>query len=55
MPTLYEQVTGWMKYQARKHELGNDEDYANAQVDAMSNSQLLYAISEALEELKNKS
>lgn len=47
--TLLEKVLYPYEFQARKHELG--EDYAENEVNRMTNVELLRAISEALEEL----
>lgn len=46
---LLETVTGWMKFQARKHELGDPDRYAERLVNEMSQYDFLVAISEALE------
>ena len=45
--TLLEAVTDWMTFQASKHDLG--DDYAERQVNSMSQYEFLAAISEALE------
>lgn len=47
--TLLETVTDWMKFQARKHELGDPDRYAERLVNEMSQYDFLVAISEALE------
>lgn len=46
--TLFERVTGWMAHQRDKHDLG--ENYVEDKVNAMTNVELLQAISDALEE-----
>lgn len=45
--TLLEAMTGWMDHQANKHELG--DDFAERQINAMSQYEFLVALSEALE------
>lgn len=50
--TLLETVTDWMEFQARKHDLGEPEEYAAQLVNQMSQYEFLKAISEALEEMK---
>jgi hypothetical protein len=47
--TLLETVTDWMKFQARKHELGDPDRYAERLINEMSQYDFLVAISEALE------
>jgi hypothetical protein len=47
--TLLEQVTGWMTRQANKHSLG--DNFAEQQINAMSQYDFLVAISEALDEM----
>lgn len=51
--TLLETVTAWVKFQARKHDLGKPEEYAERLVNEMSQYEFLKAISEALEEMKS--
>jgi hypothetical protein len=48
---LFEQVTKWMDIQAHKHEFG--EDYVKNNVNAMSNYELLKAISDAFDEIQS--
>ena len=47
--TLLEAMTDWMKFQARKHELGEPEEYAERLINEMSQYEFLVALSEALE------
>lgn len=48
--TLYERVMFCWLHAQNKHDLG--EDYAVKQVNALTNEELLRAISDAMEELK---
>jgi uncharacterized protein YpiB (UPF0302 family) len=50
--TLVERVTNWMVCQRDKHDLG--ETYVEDRVNAMTNMELLDAISDALEEEKKE-
>lgn len=51
--SLYDKVRDFYEFQCRKHDLApNAEDYANEQINKMTNNELLYAISEALKEMK---
>ena len=51
--TLYEKVMFYWLHDQRKHDLG--ENFATKRVNALTNEELLQAISDALEELKNDS
>ena len=51
--TLYDKVMFYWLFDQRKHDLG--EDFATKQVNALTNEELLRAISDALEEIKNES
>ena len=50
--TLFEVATAGLDHQANKHDLG--EDYAENEINNLSNWELLKVISEALEEMKDK-
>jgi hypothetical protein len=56
MTTLYAEMTSVFIHQCRKHDLApNADQYAREQLDAMSPSELVYALSNALEALKGES
>lgn len=56
MTTLYEEMTAVFIQQCHKHDLAPDSaQYARDQLDTMRPSELVYALSNALEELKGES
>ena len=52
MPTLEEVMTKWRIEQAQKHGLG--EDYARDSINQMSNYEFMQALSEAIEEMRDR-
>lgn len=53
--TLYERVAFGYVFACRKHGLADDpEEYAREQVNQLSNSEFLQALSDALEEMKEE-
>jgi len=57
MNTLFEEITGWMYFQQNKHEHlrgWHEDSYPEQLVNEMSQFELLYKISEYLEERLSK-